>query len=175
MEKDAKQPSKKATTTKPKRHNYKKELEKANQTIEQLRDQLLRKAAEFDNYRKRTEKEFVEHLQNANAKLITDLLPVLDNQDRALSTNKNSEDYKALFESLHKGSELIRQKFFDVLKSYGLKPIEALNQEFDPEKHDAMMQMEVKNKKSNIVVEEYLKGYELNGKVIRHAQVVVSK
>jgi len=165
----------KTTSTKPKRHNYKKELEKANRTVEQLRDQLLRKAAEFDNYRKRTEKEFADLLQNANAKLITDLLPVLDDQDRALSVDNKNEDYKALYESLYKGSELIRQKFFDVLKSYGLKPIEALNQEFDPEKHDAMMQMEVKGKKSNIVVEEYLKGYELNGKVLRHAQVIVSK
>lgn len=174
MKKDAKESKAKeaeAAKPKPKRRNYKKELEQASLTIDLLKDQLLRKAAEFDNYRKRTEKDFAEHLRNANAQLITDLLPVLDDHDRAIATDTKSEDY----ESLRKGNELVRQKFFDVLKSYGLQPIQALDQQFDPEKHEALMQMEVKGKKPNLVVEEYLKGYELNGRVLRHAKVFVSK
>jgi len=159
------------TPPKPKKRNYKKELGEANQTIDTLKDQLLRKVAEFDNYRKRTERDFAELLQNANAKLITDLLPVLDDYDRSLAADVNNDSY----ESLHKGFELIYKKLFDVLKSYGLRPIKALNEEFDPEKHEALLQIEAKGKKSHIVVEEYLKGYELNGRVIRHTKVVVSK
>jgi len=159
------------TPLKPKRRNYKKELGEANYTIDSIKDQLLRKVAEFDNYRKRTEKDFAELFKNANAKLITDLLPVLDDYDRSLAADVKNDNY----ESLHEGFELIYKKLFNVLKSYGLRPIEALDKEFDPEKHEALMQTEVKGKKSHIVVEEYLKGYELNGRVIRHAKVVVSK
>lgn len=174
MKKDLKETkSIKKDNSKPKqkRRNYKKELEKAKRVVEELKDQLLRKAAEFDNYRKRTERDFNEHLRNANARLIKDLLPVLDDQNRSLTTDVKDNDY----ESLKKGNELIRQKFINVLKSYSLQPIQALDKEFDPEKHEALMQVEVKGKKPNIVIEEYLTGYELNGRVIRHTKVIVSK
>ena len=160
-----------ATHSKSQRRNYKRELEQTILEMNSLKDQLLRKAAEFENYKKRTSRDFAEHLKNANAQLITDLLPIMDDFDRLFATDFSTMDK----ESLWKGSELIRQKFIDILKSHGLKTIDALDKEFDPEKHDALLLKEVENKDPNIVVEEYSKGYEINDRVLRHSKVIVSK
>ena len=162
---------KETVTNLKKRRNYKKELELVRDELANVKDQLLRKAAEFDNYRRRTEQEFSSLINNANSDLITDLLPVLDDLERSLGSKDKVTDV----ESFAQGVELIYQKFLKILESRGLKPIEAVGKEFDTEEHEALMAVENDGHKSNHVVQEHLKGYKLNDKVLRHSQVVVSK
>jgi len=162
---------KKKKTSSKKPNKYLNEIKSLKEEKDQLHDQLLRKVAEFDNYRKRTEREFFERVQNANEKLITELLPVLDDMERALDHVEKSQDINSLLE----GTELIQKKMTDTLKKQGLETLSAAGEEFDPEKHDALMQVEKEDGKSGTIIEEHLKGYTLNGKVIRHTQVIVAK
>ncbi len=163
---DGKKSSKKKKAARPK-----DETKKLKEEIFSLQEQLLRKAAEFENYKKRTEREFARIIQNAGENIITSLLPVLDDLDRSLEHARKSEDV----ESLREGMELISKKLYAVLEKEGLKPLDAVGKEFDPEKHDALLQVEKDGVESGTVVEEHLKGYELNNKVIRHAQVIVAR
>ena len=158
------------TAQKPKRRNYKKELEKALLETVELKDQLLRKIAEFDNFRKRSLNEKLDLISQANADFVTSLLPVLDDFDRLNQVNEESN-----VESLRQGFDMIAKKFLKILENQGLARMEAVGQPFDPEKHDALMQVEAKNVKPEAVVEEHQKGYEFNGRVVRHAKVIVSK
>ncbi len=147
------------------------DLKKIKEENAHLKDQLLRKVAEFDNYRKRTEREFLDRIQNANEILITELLPVLDDFERSLEHAQDAENKEVLVE----GFELIYKKMDSILEKKGLKPIEAIGHEFDPEKHDALMQIDSDSHESGVVLEQHLKGYYLNDKVIRHSQVLVAK
>jgi molecular chaperone GrpE len=164
---------KKKSTSSSKYKSLKAELEKAQAEREELKDQLLRKAAEFDNYRKRSEKEYAQLVANANAELITELLPVVDDLERSLQSCKESKDKD--YESLQKGVELIYKNLMKALEKHGVKPIEALGQSFDPEKHDALLQVDSSDYPPGTVIEEHLKGYMMNGRVLRHSQVLVSK
>jgi len=155
----------------PKPNKRINEIKKLKEEKEQLQDQLLRKIAEFDNYKKRTERDFYERVQNANEKLITELLPVLDDLERALDHAQQNQETNSLLE----GTELIRKKMLGILEKQGVEPLMAEGDEFDPEKHDALMQTEKENVPSGKIIEEHLKGYTLNGKVIRHSQVIVAK
>ncbi len=146
-----------------------KALEEENQ---QLKDQYLRKLAEFDNYKRRTEKEFLAHLEFANEELIKELLPVLDDFERFL---KHAEEEDVSAESLKEGVQLIYKKMMGVLEKKGLKAMESIGEEFDAEKHQALMQVESEKHESGYIVDEHLKGYTLNDKVIRHSQVLVAK
>jgi molecular chaperone GrpE len=158
-------------TVKKRNTKQQNEIKKLKEENAQLKDQLLRKAAEFDNYRKRTEREFLDRIQNSNERLITDLLPVLDDFQRSLDhTNEGSTS-----ENLIEGFELIYKKMTTLLEKEGLKAIEAVGHEFDPEQHDALMQMESDSHDSGTIIEEHQKGYRLNDKVIRHSQVLVAK
>ena len=148
-----------------------KEIIKLKEEKEQLQDQLLRKIAEFDNYKKRTNREFFDRVQNANEKLITELLPVLDDMERALDHAKQSKEIDSLLE----GTELIQKKMIGILEKQGLEPLLAEGEEFNPDNHDALMQIENENVESGKIIEEHLKGYILNGKVVRHSQVIVAK
>jgi molecular chaperone GrpE len=163
------EPKKKTPSKKPNKHLA--EIKKLKEEKEQLHDQLLRKIAEFDNYKKRTEREFLERVQNANEKLISELLPVLDDMERALEHVEKSQEINSLLE----GTTLIQKKMSDILEKQGLEPLPAVDEEFDPDKHDALMQVEKENTESGTIIEEHLKGYTLNGKVIRHSQVIVAK
>ena len=160
---------KKTSSKKPNKHLI--EIKKLKEENSELKDQLLRKIAEFDNYKKRTERDFFDRVQNANEKLITELLPVIDDMERALDHVENSQDVNSLLE----GSSLILKKMKDILEKQGLEDFPAKGEEFDPEKHDALMQVDSENTKSGTIIEEHLKGYSLNGKVIRHSQVIVAK
>jgi molecular chaperone GrpE len=135
-----------------------------------LKDRLLRTAAELDNIRKRTEKEIVQVIQNANAGLIKDLLPVVDDFERSLKVSEPMEG-----NGFRKGAEMIYQKLMAVLKQNGLEPMESIGKSFDVEIHDALLHMERKDASPGIIIEEQSKGYYLNEKVLRHAKVVVSK
>jgi len=145
-------------------------LEAANKEIEELNDKLLRKIAEFDNYRKRTLKEKTELILNGGEKTIVSILPVIDDMERALKNMKNADDVAAVLE----GVELIYKKFMDILGKQGVSVIETKDADFDVDIHEAIAQLpapseELKGK----VMDCTLTGYKLNDKVIRHAQVVV--
>lgn len=146
------------------------QLEAANTEIASLKDQLLRKIAEFDNYRKRTIKEKTELILNGGEKTIVSILPVIDDMERALKNMKSAEDVNAVAE----GVELIYKKFMDILGKQGVSIIETTETNFDVDVHEAVAQLpsptaELKGK----VMDCTLTGYKLNDKVIRHAQVVV--
>ncbi len=170
IEKEKKSGSTKKTSEKPKRRHYKKELQQAAAERDELKEKLLRTAAEFDNFRKRTNNEKPEWMDVARGEILAAVLPVLDDLQR-FSIVDEYKDYDAL----HKGVELIAKNFHKILTDSGLVEMDTINQPFDPEKHDALMQMPVDGAEADIVVEEHLKGYEFKDKVLRHAQVIVSK
>jgi len=154
-----------------KKRNYKKELEDLEKEHQALKDQLLRLAAEFDNYRKRVDRDMSNLIRSANADLVTSLLPILDDLDRSIAAANGVQETSPLLE----GIKLIQKSFLKTLQDQGLKYIESIGQPFDPEKHDALLQMPVDGKESNVVIEEHVKGYEFKDRVIRHAKVIVSK
>ncbi|MBR6141679.1 MAG: nucleotide exchange factor GrpE [Bacteroidaceae bacterium] len=146
------------------------QLEAANAEIASLKDQLLRKIAEFDNYRKRTIKEKTDLILNGGEKTIVTILPVLDDMERALKNMQKAEDVSAVLE----GVELIYKKFMDILGKQGVSIIDTKEADFDVDLHEAVAQLpaptpELKGK----VMDCTQTGYKLNEKVIRHAQVVV--
>lgn len=146
------------------------QLDAAKKEIEELNDKLLRKIAEFDNYRKRTLKEKTELILNGGEKTIVSILPVIDDLERALKNMQNAEDVAAVLE----GVELIYKKFMDILSKQGVSVIETKDADFNVDIHEAIAQLpapteELKGK----VMDCTLTGYKLNDKVIRHAQVVV--
>lgn len=155
----------------PQENEQQNKIETLLQENRLVREQTLRLAAEFDNYRKRNEREISNIIQNANAELILSLLPALDDLERILSATPSTADCKPILEAVR----LVHKNFFKTLTDAGLAPMNALDQPFNPEKHDALLHLPVAGKESNLVVEEHKKGYEFHDRVIRHAQVIVSK
>lgn len=141
------------------------------QEIFDYRDKLIRKAAEFENYKKRTSEEFVRLINSASEDIITKLLPVLDDIERFEKNYNEGISSK----DLKKGVDMIFGKLRIVLENQGLQEIEAVEHEFNPEYHDALMMAEKDGFEPNIVIDQHEKGYKLNDKVIRHSKVVVSK
>ena len=133
----------------------------------ELNDKYLRLMAEFDNYKKRTAKEKLDTFSDATAKTVSELLPVVDNFERALASETADADFK-------KGVEMIFNQLTEVLKKLGITEIEALNAEFNPDFHYAIKQVEDENFGENTVCEVFQKGYMLGNKVVRHAMVVVA-
>ena len=146
------------------------QLDAAKKEIEELNDKLLRKIAEFDNYRKRTLKEKTELILNGGEKTIISILPVIDDLERALKNMQNADNVAAVLE----GVELIYKKFMDILGKQGVSVIETKDADFDVDVHEAIAQLPapVEDLKGK-VMDCTLTGYKLNDKVIRHAQVVV--
>jgi len=135
-----------------------------------LKDQLLRKAADFDNYRKRMLKEKDEARQFANASLLEDLCQVLDDFERAIRSSEGTKDY----DSFHSGIVMIEGQFASMLeRKYNLKRLESLGQIFSPEHHEAIAMEPAEDGKEAVVVEEYQKGYQLHDRVLRTAKVKV--
>ncbi len=155
----------------------KERLEKSEKEYKELEDRLLRLAAEFDNYKKRTAREFQAIIKNANEELISQLVETLDNFQRALdsASRSNSTKNSSDFDSFHKGVELIYQHFIEILRKEGLKEIKAVGEPFDPHFHEAVMQQESDEFPEGVVMDEISKGYILNDKVIKHSKVIVSK
>lgn len=146
------------------------ELEQARVQAEENYQRLLRVQADFDNFRRRARAEKEDFAKYASVKLIEQLLPIVDNFDRALSSSKETKDFDALV----KGLDMTYRGLDQVLSAEGLKPIEAVGQPFNPEFHQAVMQVESEDHEEGIVVEELQKGYILKDKVIRPAMVKVS-
>lgn len=140
--------------------NLKKQLDDYKETLQRLQ-------AEFENYRKRIEKEKEQFVKCANAELIKKLLCVLDEFELALKNKDKPADFV-------KGVELIYANFFSILEHYGLRPINSLNQKFDPYRHEVLLQ-EITDKEEGTVLEELQKGYMLNDMIIRHSKVKISK
>lgn len=141
--------------------------------IEALKDKLLRQAAEFDNFRRRTSKEKMELVQTAGKDVIVDLLEVLDDCERAQDQfEKNTTDIEALKE----GVFLIFNKLRNKLTSKGLKPMETIGEAFNPDQQEAIAEVPApKDKLKGKVIDEVEKGYYLNEKIIRFAKVVIGK
>lgn len=141
--------------------------------VEELKERILRLHADFDNYRKRTNKEKEEWFQYASQGVVMNLLPVVDNLERALSSMEQQVDDQ---QSLIAGINMIYRQLMDVLQREGLQPIEALGQIFDPLLHEAIMQVPVEEgQEDNLIVEELRKGYRFKDKVIRPTMVKVAK
>ncbi len=145
-------------------------LEKAKESQVSF-DRLLRLQAEFDNYRKRMEKERIEYIKFANEGIIKELLSVADNFERALNSTSRAHDFNVL----HQGVEMILKQLQELLKEKGITKIEAVGIQFDPNKHEAIAEVETSEHPDHFVVEELQKGYMLNGRVIRPAAVKVAK
>lgn len=146
------------------------ELEEARKSAETLRDQLLRKAAEFENYKRRTESDSLNLIRNANEGLIISLIPILNDFIRSLKSGRELKD----FDSFYKGVELIHAKLSKVLENHGLVPFDSPGKPFDVDYHDALLQIPRDDVPPHTVIEEVERGYMLNDKVLRHAKVIVS-
>ena len=145
------------------------ELEAANA---ELKDQMLRRQAELENYRKRLIRDKEEAVQYANESLIRDILGFLDNMDRALAAAKSGGDLNALIE----GFEMTQNQLLSTLdKNWGLKAIESVGQEFDPSLHEACMMAIDESLDKETVLEEFQKGYTLHGRVVRPSKVKIGK
>ena len=150
------------------------ETEKLRADLEEAKDKYLRKVAEFENVRRRHAKERIELIQTAGKEVITELLDVLDDCDRAQKQleSGNGNDVDAIKE----GVLLVFNKLRNTLQSRGLKAMETLHHEFDPDLHDAITEIPAPTPElQGKVLDEVMKGYQLNDKIIRHAKVVVGK
>jgi molecular chaperone GrpE len=142
---------------------------------DELEERLAYMTAEFENLKKRSQRDVEARLLRAKEAVFLDLLGVMDNMDRALAqVNGGCKAQGKEFEEFAKGVRMIHQQMKQVLTSHGLQPIEALGQPFDPFKHEALMKVEDKGQPDGVVLEEILKGYTLDGNVIRPAKVKVN-
>ena len=148
----------------------KNKKDKKDEKIEELTDRLTRQMAEFDNFRKRTEKE-KSHMYEVGAKDIIDkILPVVDNFERGLGAVGEEEKENPFVQ----GMEMVYKQLMTTLEEVGVKPIEAVGKEFDPEFHNAVMHVEDENFGENIVTEEFQKGYTYRDSIVRHSMVKVA-
>lgn len=156
------------------------EIESLKAQLGETKDQLLRKAAEFQNYRRRTEDEKSTLVEFGKSILIQQFLDVLDDLRRSLEAAQKAEKQQdestgPAYSALKDGVELVYKKFLDELSKHDVKPIEAVGQPFNEDEHEAMMQREVEGKDPGVVVEEIQKGYKMGDRVLRHSKVIVSK
>ena len=144
------------------------EIERLESELDELRDIHLRKLAEFDNFRKRTERERVEVKRHANEEMLRDLLPVLDNFERALEHSADSD-----FGAFREGVEMIAKQLWDTLERQGIEVVDPLGQQFSPEYHEAVHRVEDDSLEPGTVASVLAKGYLCNGRLIRPAMVGV--
>ncbi len=147
------------------------EVKKQNETLkiklDETDDRLKRVAAEFDNYKKRTNKDRETMYSSLVGDIVSKFLPVIDNLEKAVSSETSDESYK-------QGVELVLKQFKDVLMTMGVKEIETIGKTFDPELHEAVSLVQDENLGEKEIKEEYRKGYIIGDKVIRHSMVVVA-
>lgn len=143
------------------------EVERLNEELEKNKDLLLRTAAEFDNYKKRTEKEKLSTAEYAKAQVMKTLLPILDNADRAATFEAGTEQY-------NKGIEMIVKQLLDLSGKLGLTEVGAVGDQFDPSLHEAVMHIEDENFGENTITQVLQKGYKFGDTVVRPAMVQVA-
>jgi molecular chaperone GrpE len=147
------------------------EIEKLRQQVDELNDRYLRQVAEFENFKRRNARERIELIQTAGKEVITDLLDVVDDSERAQKQMETTQDVQQIRE----GVQLVFTKLRNTLASKGLKPIESLNKDFNVDLHEAVTEIDAGEEMKGKVVAEIQKGYYLNDKIIRFAKVVVGK
>ena len=157
-------------STKEKAKLFKKKKDAKDEKIEELTDKLLRQMAEFDNFRKRTDKEKSAMYEIGAKDIIEKLLPVVDNFERGFTT-VTEEDKEDAFVT---GMEMVYKQLMTMLEGVGVKPIEAVGQEFNPDLHNAVMHVEDEEVGDNIIVEEFQKGYMYRDSVVRYSMVKVA-
>jgi molecular chaperone GrpE len=151
------------------------ETEALQQQLDAIQDQLMRVAAEFENYKKRMERERSKLLKYAGENILRDLLATLDNLDRAVEQGSaDVEDSGKQLQSMLEGIELTRKGLVATLERYGVEPLSAIGMTFNPDEHDALTMEASEEIPSNHVLREFAKGYRFKDRVLRHAQVVVS-
>ena len=137
--------------------------------IDELEDRVKRQMAEFENFRKRTDKEKAMMFETGAKSVIEKILPIVDNFERGLATIPEDDENSAFAN----GMKMIYKQMMDELEKLGVKPIEAVGQEFDPNFHNAVMQVESEEFESGVVAQELLKGYMYHESVVRHSMVAV--
>ncbi len=145
------------------------EIKKKDQELVEQKGDFLREKADLENFRKRLIKDKEDSIQFANQRLLKELVQINDNLDRALDAPSAS------LESLREGVEMIQKQFTSFLKNQKVEPIEAMGKPFDPNLHEVMTQLESDEHDENTVIQEYSKGYTLNGRILHSAKVVISK
>lgn len=148
---------------------FKKKKDKKDEQIEELTDQVKRQMAEFDNFRKRTEKEKTQMYDMGARSIVEKILPVVDNFERGLAGVPEEQKEDAFVVGMDK----IYRQMLSELETVGVTPIEALGKEFDPEYHNAVMQVESEEYESGVVAQELQKGYMYKDSVVRHSMVAV--
>ena len=148
----------------------KEKKDKKDEKIEELTDRVRRQMAEFDNFRKRTEKEKTQMFETGAKSIVEKILPVVDNFERGLAAVTEEEKGTPFVE----GMEKIYKQMMTVLEEAGVKPIEAVGKEFDPNLHNAVMHVEDEEFGENIIAEEFQKGYKYKDTVLRHSMVKVA-
>jgi molecular chaperone GrpE len=139
--------------------------------VNDLTDQLLRKSADFDNFRKRKMREQEEFAAYANKELLLDIVPIIDDFERAIKSSEDAKD----FEAFHNGVAMIERQLVSILeRKWKLKRFDSEGEEFDPQRHEAMMSEERSDHTQSMVLEDYQKGYLLGERVLRPAKVKVS-
>ena len=155
---------------KPGKKLFGKKKDKKDEKIEELTDKLTRQMAEFDNFRKRTEKEKSQMYEVGAKDIIEKILPVVDNFERGLDAVKEEEKEDPFVQ----GMEKVYKHLLTTLEGIDVKPIEAVGQQFDPNFHNAVMHVEDENFGENVVAEEFQKGYTYRDSVVRHSMVKVA-
>lgn len=156
---------------KPKKEGFfKKKKDKKDEQIEELNDRVKRQMAEFDNFRKRSEKEKSMMFDMGAKNVIEKILPVVDNFERGFTTVEESDKDDAFVQ----GMQQVYKQLMTELEAIGVTPIEAVGQEFNPDFHNAVMQVESEECESGIIAQEFMKGYMYKDKVVRHSMVKVS-
>lgn len=158
---DSRDPVSQATSDSP--------LDTLRREKDTLQDRLLRTAAEFDNYRKRVDRDRREQAEAATADALADLLPIIDDLERALKAPKGD------LESFRKGVELIHQQMIELLRKRGVKSVDAVGADFDPRYHQAVVQESSADHREGEVMEEFARGYMLGDRLLRPAMVKVAK
>lgn len=147
------------------------ELENARKEKDEVFSRLQRVYADYANFQKRVPKNIADTVAYEKERFIRSFLPVLDNFDRTLREARSAQNLEAVIQ----GVEIIRDQMLTILKSYGVEPIESVNEKFDPARHEAMVRRSEPQKEDNVVLEEFQKGYILNGRVIRPSRVAINK
>jgi len=150
-------------------------LSELQQEKDELQDRLLRTAAEFDNYRKRTDKERRELSRVVAADVVREILPVLDDLERALAATPGGGQGNDAVSALHKGVELVHRQLLDVLRKRGVEPFDVVGDDFDPEWHEAVANEPLDGHRDGEITAELRRGYKIGDRLLRPAMVRVAK
>lgn len=169
VEEDSSSKESEADNKKAKKKEKKEKKDKKDETIAELSDRVMRQMAEFENFRKRTEKEKSVMYEMGAKSVIEKILPVMDNFERGLQTIPDDQKESAVAQ----GMAMIYKQLSTELENMGVKPIEAVGTEFNPDFHNAVMQVESEEYESGVVAQELQKGYTYRDSVVRHSMVAV--